>query len=480
MKQIKNKLLAIAALGLITVSSCEKVDFGNTNVNPGETNEPITSALLTNVIAGMGNIVWGSALTIDAGLYAQIFSETQYTDASRYSKQNLDFDGFYSGALYDLQNIINYNSGSETAPKALAYGSNNNQIAVARILKAYYFWFLTDMYGDIPYSSALKGSGDITYDRQENIYPDLINELKQAVAQFDNGLPAQGDILNNGNINKWKKMANSMRLLMALRMQKVNPSLAQTEFNAALTAGVITSNSENIVLDYPGGNFNHPLYQYYNITQRRDYAESKVVTDWLSANNDPRLSAYGSSTVGFPYGLTRDDAVTFSNNNPNWARILAPSYREAGDELVIIPSALIYLARAEAAQRGWTTENVALMYQTGIEESWRQWGVYNAASFATYMLDPDVALGVNNIQKIATQYWLAAYPNGWEAWSNWRRTGFPVLTPAPGQGNPIPRRFPYGTREQAVNASNWADAASRYTVNGEVDSQNGRVWWDTP
>src|SRR5688500_9538722 len=136
-----------AAGSLLVAPSCEKIeDFGDINSNPNATTEPVTSALLTNVMANLGNnLVWdqGGANTV-AGLYAQYFSETQYTEASRYAKPTFNIDGYYTGPLYDLQNIININSNPETAAAASENGSNANQIAVARILKAHYFMFLTD------------------------------------------------------------------------------------------------------------------------------------------------------------------------------------------------------------------------------------------------------------------------------------------------------------------------------------------------
>src|SRR5687767_5121480 len=295
------------AVSLLAVQSCTKFeDFGNTNNNPNATTSPITSALLTNALSGIGNTVWGNGITVSGGLYAQYFSETQYTEASRYTKPVFNADAFYAGAMYDLQNIINYNSDPATAEIAAANGSNANQIAVARILKAYYFWILTDTYGDIPYFEALKGDGNLQYDAQSDIYPALIQELKDAVDQFDGGLAMRGDILYNGNIARWKKFANSMRLLMALRLSDAPTTpatYARDEFNAALNhpAGVIQENADNAALVFPGGVYNHPLYQYYIITLRDDYAVSTTVMNFLNANGDARRAVFGSSTIGFPY-----------------------------------------------------------------------------------------------------------------------------------------------------------------------------------
>ncbi|NCW88851.1 MAG: hypothetical protein EBV71_08220 [Chitinophagia bacterium] len=137
-----NKFLVLPlALGVL-LTSCKRYssDFGDTNVNPAATTNPILPALLTNVEAGLG----GYGAQTRGGLYCQYFSETQYTDASLYSIPQLSFEGEYSGSLMDLQNIINVNT-------------SNNMSQVARILKAYIFSTITDRWGDIPYSKALKG-----------------------------------------------------------------------------------------------------------------------------------------------------------------------------------------------------------------------------------------------------------------------------------------------------------------------------------
>lgn len=473
----------VAATVLVAYSSCKKVDdFGDLNRNPNATTEPITAALFTNVIANLGNnLVWdqGGVNTV-SGLYAQFFSETQYTEASRYAKPTFNFDGYYSGPLYDLQNIINYNRDQATASKAATFGSSANQIAIARILKARYFKMLTDVWGDIPYSQALKGSGLPSYDPQQQIYTDLIKELKEAVDQFDNGPTVQGDILFNGNTAAWKRYANSLRLLIALQLSKANAAMGKTEFQAALShpAGVIETNSQNATINYPGGNYRNPFYNYYEVTQRRDYAVSKTVTDRLTNTNDPRINAFTTTKVGFPYGLTRENAVSFANQNSNWTFIMAPQWRRADAPLSIMTAANIWLARAEAAFKGWISESVATDYMTGIQRSLEQWNVYNAGTFATYMAQSSVALtSGTELEKIATQEWITWFPNGVEAWNVWRRTSYPSLTPAPGQAA-IPRRFPYGPNEYNLNPENVKAAAARYNAGGVEDSQFSRLWFD--
>ena len=129
------------------------------------------------------------------------------------------------------------------------------------------------------------------------------------------------------------------------------------------------------------------------------------------------------------------------------------------------------MARAEAAQLGWTSENAATLFAAGIQASYDQWGLGSATSYIS-------GLGVPDAQKIAVQEWISWFPNGLEGWDVYRRTGYPSLTPAPGTTTGIPRRTTYGTNDYSYNANNVADAAGRYTVNGLPDSQWGRIWWD--
>ncbi len=477
-------LLSFVALSLLG-AGCKKVDFGDTNIDPNRTTAPITSALLTNVLAGFGNNTWdqGGVRTV-TGLYCQYFTETQYTEYSRYSDPKRDWDGFYAGALYDLQNIINYNSDPATAESAAVNGSNANQIAVARIMKAYYFWWLTDTYGDLPYLEALKANGTVPYDSQDQVYADLFKELREAVAQFDNGLPAAGDIVFNGDISKWKKFANSLRMLMALRLSKVDPATGKTEFTSALSdpAGSISDNSDNAQVVYPGGNFQNPFYNYYNVIKRDDYSVAKTLMDWINGHNDNRNQVFGTTTIGFPYGLTRDDAVTYANANTNYSRLMNTTVAGETSPIVVVGASNVLLARAEAANLGWTAEDYTALYNSALDQSWQQWGVFNASDIANYKANADVNLGSASgtvAQKIATQQWLAWYPNGVQGWSVWRKTGYPALVPAPGT-TAIPRRVPYGPNEPQLNGANYAPAAAKYQDGSGANSAFVRLWWDMP
>jgi hypothetical protein len=471
-------LVAFAATLLL--SGCEKIeDFGDTNVNPNGTAVPSTAALLTNVLSGLG----GLASQTRPGLYAQQFSETQYTEVSLYALPQLEFDGNFAGSLMDLQNIININTGATTKDNATKFGANANQIATARILKAYTFWTITDRWGDIPYFEALQGSANLSpkFDTQEAIYKDLIKELKEANAQFQPaGAKVQGDIIYGGDIVKWQKFSNALRMLIALRTSKVYPGpneFAATEFKAAFqdVLGFIATNADNFTIRYPGtvAAFSNPWWGLYS--GRTDYAESKLMTDLTASLADPRQAAFGSSTTGFPYGLTRDQAVAFGTS---YATILSSSKRDRSSPIVVIGASDVLLAIAEAAQRGWVTAAVATYYKNAITENWAEWGV--TGNIENYISNSSVALtgGAADLQKIQLQQYLSFYPDGLQAWSNWRRTGVPSLTATPnaiGSSKQIPRRFTYGPNEYNLNGESVNEAKARLTGG---DTPDARVWWD--
>jgi hypothetical protein len=476
----KNLIYVSLSLLLLGSSGCEKLeDFGNTNLDPAATTQPVLQALLTNAQASIG----GYAAQTRGGLYAQYFSETQYTDVSLYSVPQLSFTGEYAGVLTDLQIIKNVNS-------------SNNMTQVANILQQYVFWTITDRWGDVPYSEALQGASKTTpkYDTQESIYKGMIASLKASVAAFDGTSMVQGDVIFNGNVAAWKRAANSMRMLMAIQLSKKYPAAggyAATAFSEALTdgGGYISTNAQNMVIDYPGGNFKSNWWSVYN--GRKDYAESKTMTDLMGSLADTRQLAFGGQTqdqtagnatvtsnIGVPYGVVRATAEAFTAANTGWARILRGDFRTESSDIVVISAAQVALARAEAAERGWTSESLSTVYNDGITLSYGQWGI---AVPAGYLASNAVgAVGTaGNIQKISTQRYIASYPNGLQGWNIWRKSGFPTLTPAPNATNSsgqIPRRYTYASSEYTSNAT--SVNAAKALLPGGLDSQDAKIWWD--
>ncbi|HRD57348.1 MAG TPA: SusD/RagB family nutrient-binding outer membrane lipoprotein [Ferruginibacter sp.] len=501
--------LGFAAASMLLVNTgCNKLeDFGNTNTNPLGSTNPITAALLTNVESQLG----GYAANIRPSLYVQYIAETQYTDASLYAEPNIDLSGNYSGPMYDLQSIINRNSDPAQAASHLGSGSNANQIAVAKILKSYIIWAVTDRAGDVPYSEALKGAANLfpAYDKQEDIYTAMFADLEAGIAGFDGGLPVRGDVIFGGDASKWKKFANTLRMHMAMRLSKKFPAaggFAANQFAAAANDpnGFITSNADNMVLAYPGGAaYRHPWYDTYN--GRSDYALSKTLADILSNMGDGRRNAYGSAGSAFPYGLTRDQAVTLPTS---YAKVLADGKRLENSPIVIMSAAYSLLNLAEGIERGWVASGTAgytaqQAYEAGITASFDQWGITGAPAYisganANFTTGTGGGTGVgtnsfnsipassnattaNALERIALQKYLALYPDGIQAWSEWRRTGIPALKPTTlatnsDAGFQIPSRYVYAPNEYSLNLEKVEAAVAR--IPGGEDVMNAKVWWN--
>ena len=470
MKKINFKGLLVGLLAVSMLApSCKRYssDFGDTNDNPNNINEPLLGALLTNVLAGIS----GVANYTRPGYYCQYFSETQYSATSLYSLPQLQYEGYYSGSMMDLQTIVNK-------------GTNNNMTQVAKILLAYYYTFVSDCWGDVPMSEALQGNGYPVYDSQEDIYKNSLAMLADAVASFDAASGIQGDIVYSGNVTKWRKFANSLRVRLALQLTKKYPSAggyAATQLQAALNDidGVITDNADNFKVAYPGGAYQHPWFATYN--GRSDIGESDVMVGIMQARTDGRQAMYGSSNLGVPYGWDRTSVDPWQQANTGWARVLQASLRTESSTAMILSASEVYLNRAEAADRGWTGEDMNAMYKAGINASFAQWGV--AAPSNSYFAQANVALGspagsAANVQNIVMQQYIAAYPDGMRGWNIWRRTGYPVLVPARDATNSsgqIVRRFvydaqTYGTNPDATNAAAGAIPGG--------DTQDSKVWWD--
>ena len=195
------KKLIIFLTATVMLYSCNK--FEDTNVSPALLTEASTKALLTNSLQAMSSLSLGNTAASRLGaMYIQHLSEGPYPGPSLYNDRNLSFSTWYTGPLYDLETIINYNNaGSKSAN---GNGSKNNQIGVARILKAYYYLLMTDKWGNIPYFDALKGSTSYSpvYDGQQAIYTDLFKEFTEASAQVTSAeAKVEGDVMLNGDMN---------------------------------------------------------------------------------------------------------------------------------------------------------------------------------------------------------------------------------------------------------------------------------------
>jgi hypothetical protein len=475
------KRFFIITVTVAALAGCNK--FDDTNISPALLTQASTKALLTNAQQSLSNQLLGNtAASRLAALYVQHLSEGPYPGSSLYSDRNLNFSGWYTGPLYDLQTIINYNN--EGAAAANGNGSKSNQIAVARIMKAYYFLYLTDTWGDVPYSESLKGNEAFTpkYDKQQDIYTALLKELAEAVAQINEAESAVvGDILLGGNMAAWKRFANTIRMTMALRLSKADAARGKAEYVAAVAAGVIASNAQNISYKYLASDPNNynPWYNNYNVSNRNDYALSKTMTDYMEPKADPRLPVYGEVlsggvVKGLPYG--RNVAV----NIPAAYSRIGEFFKSQGAALPLVNYAQVLFMQAEAAKLGYTAGGDAeaeARYKDAIKASWQMYGVFDQARYDAYLLNPAVVYSsATGHRQILTEKWVHMYLNSWETWSDWRRTGFPVLTAATDaiDSRGIPLRLGYPPAESTLNGDNYKSAVANM---GGTDDNYGKMWW---
>lgn len=469
---------SVLALAL-AASACDD-GLTDINVNPNRPTDVPTNLLIRPAITGSATFLGVGMTWNHAGLWAQHYAQIQYTEEDRYVVRDGNvqafWDAWYGGTLQNVQTIID---------KARETGRPNEE-AVGLILKSWNFGSLTDVYGDAPYSEALQGDQGVfapRYDTQQQIYAGLFADLRRAAEMINPAGPGFGaaDLIYQGDMARWQKFANSLRLRNAIHLTNADPAKARAEFEAAMSApgGVFTSNADEARLDYLASSPNrNPFFE--NQLTRNDHRISATLVNHLKATNDPRLPVYASpieadgvSYVGHENGMDHQSApLTSRSKVGSW-------FTSATSPVFFMRHAEVLFIRAEAAQRGWNAGGTAKqLYEAAVRASMAQYGISDAVATA-FLSQPSVNFDAapNKLQLIATQKWVALFGQGIEAFTEWRRTGFPQLTPGPLAAlNQVPRRLPYPDLERALNQANYTEAVSRQ---GDITLE-GRVWWDRP
>jgi Starch-binding associating with outer membrane len=501
--------LALAVL-LTGFNGCDK-GFVEINTNPvlATTLDPVY--LFTN--AQYGAAV--STLSYQSPIVQQIL--TPFTGVLEGGNHNIVYDP-NSNALFN--SYYTATGGpvvllTDVIAKTADNPDRSNLYNMARIMKAYVFSVLVDTYADVPYSEAgqgyLQGNYLPKYDSNETIYADLLKELSEATSALDASKTIEtNDLFYKGNIDQWKKLGNSLLLRVAMRYTKVNAATAQQYATMAFNGGVMESINDNAIIKF-NSTFNHPSANTYQGTERANFYLGKPFVDYLLSTGDPRLgviavkyefpanplATVGAEDVtpadqqGMPFGYS-EATISEDPNYPGKSGA-AWKYSQLNRRTVAkidIPEFYITYAQtqlllAEAAQRGWISGDAATYYEAGVRGHMDQMAQYDptaaipVASEDAYMLanpfDPARAL-----EQINTQYWVASFQNGSEAWANFRRSGFPALTP-----NPYPsadpsvtggfiHRLVYPAREKSVNTDNYNNAVT--SIGG--DNLGVRVFWD--
>ena len=506
----KTFLRAGSAIALaLGVFACNNDTITAINKNPNSPEDVPPGPLFTQASRNTTARWFGG---IDLRTYewaVQQLSEVQYNDEDRYVRMHAadtegSFNGAYSAELKDLTQIIGK---GQTTKEPGVY-------APAVALRTLGFSFVTDSWGDVPYSAALKGdvvgsSLSPTYDKQQAIYTDFFATLDKASTDLvgaANGL-STADPIYGGSPAKWQKFINSLRLRLAIRVVNVDPALASAQITAARNApgGLILTNADNAYFPWAGdGVYNNPWAD--NLGARDDWRMSDRLVNIMNAVSDPRLPIYAQTTQddptiyrGSPNGVLPTPPnmpVRSSTSRPGiifykGATVYGPVFGGAGASLPtpILTAAEVNFTLAEAAERGvggLTAGQAAAYYNAGISASLNQWNDLAASSgqsisagaMATYLANPNVVYvgGVAGQKQIAQQKYIALFTDGATAWFEWRRTCVPntIVAGPDAELTYVPRRLEYPTTEATANGTSLKAAIAAQGA----DILGTRVWWD--
>jgi hypothetical protein len=527
MIKILKQLITICAVLLFV--GCDK-DFEKINTNP----YAITSINPALLFAGAQRThigTWNGEHMI-----VQQFVVPYNTGANLGFNFNEDIDGV-SNPKWD-QSYAGGANGNNAPVKNLVQallllGDNTTQVnlkSMIRIWKAQIFMGLVDEYGDVPYSEAGKAVSEVIfypkYDDDAAIYDDLYKELKEATAALNPaGDYVSADVFYGANaqptvktanaadqVAKWKKLGNSLLLRLGMRYSKVNASKAQSIVAEAFAGGVMTSNADNAFVKNDGTLYAQPDNAALQNFSQFNYAAEPFVNQLKSTNdprakfmiaefadpgkvsNDPNPDTVLANQFGVPIGKTdaqlsvapyrgtRGGGLNYSQFN---IRVLASP---AAPEFYVT-YAQTALLLAEAAKRGWIPGGDAsaqTYYENAIRADMAVYSSYpgttpiSSTDINGYVERPGVAYNPTDALKlINTQYWIVNIRNGTEAWANFRRSGFPVLSPNLFNNNlngGFVRRMSYPNVEASANTANYQAATA--AIGG--DKLTSKVFWDTP
>lgn len=508
--------MLIPALAL-SITSCTK-DFdemnkdGSSIVGVGPQEVPFMFSRAQSS-AAMPQSYYQTAQNLYADQYAQYFALTTTNfQTGRYVIN----DGWLPrpGIVTYVQVVPQLNTIFEKTETA------SGENALANIVWAFAFHRMTDYFGPVPYFDAGKAQKSIAYDAQDKIYDDLFKRLDLAVQnlkKLDAGKNVFGsyDLVYNGDVQQWIRFANTLRLRLAMRISKVLPARAKTEAEAAIAGGVMTETSHTawIKRSLKGGDGNGlSLISSYN-----EFSMSSTMASYLKGYGDPRMAKYFQpATASGEFRGLRNGSTAEAINNPmnrpaqtsnvgtywvTWNGTAWSPLLEAQQPVMYAAEA--YFLRAEAALNGWNAGGSAEeLYKKGIETSLKDWKITDPAIIAAYTQSIAVPIAPGDVenspavadipvkwgntesiqrQQIGTQKWLAIYPDGIEAWAEFRRSGYPKMYPVVQSDNSdLPqgtfiKRLPYPSSEAATNAEELKKGVQ--LLNGP-DNAATKLWWD--
>lgn len=381
--------------------------------------------------------------------------------------------------------------------------------ALATIVKVEGMHRCADAYGSIPYENYGKSS---LYNRLDETYDKFFAELDEAIETLLASINAGStytmedyDPVYGGSLVKWARFANTLRLRLALRVAYANPTLGAQEAAKSVNsaAGLIENADDRFAIRHSLYSYNHP---YDEIMGWGEAFPAASITSYMIGYEDPRLSKYfvaGSEGeyAGVRVGLNTNNVSPYRSSS----ELAKLNIDKAQTEIVLMYAAESFFLRAEAALRGWISGDAASYYAQGVEASFKEREAGSPATYLNSDNEPaaftDVVAGnstaVNStitpkwddaadfetkLERIITQKWIAMYLEGCEAWSEFRRTGYPKLIPvvSNASGGTIntdtqARRIPYSDDEYITNAEGVASGIANL---GGPDNGGTKVWWD--
>lgn len=475
------KKLIILFLPFLMLTACvDSLDDYNVDTKRPSTAPPVT--FFSNALKGLADTLTSPNVNVNNyRLYVQHWTTTTYLDEPRYNVTariipESFWRGLYKGVISDLnesRRLIN-------ADALLLPATKDVQLAQIEVVEIMTWAALVNTFGNIPYSEAMNPENPLPkYDDAKTIYDALLVRLDAALPKLESkGTPfGGGDLLYKGNIPKWVKFGNSLKLKLAMIIADSDPEKAKKLISEAAPK-VFTSNADKAAFPFISTppNYN-PIAQNMNslYTSRQDFIPAATIVTPMNELSDPRRPFYFTTLndkyVGGQYGFLN----TYSAFSHVSDKIIDPAF-----EGLLLDYSEVEFLLAEAVERGFITGSAADHYNKAVTASITYWGG-TAAEATTYLAQPKVAYATatgNWKEKIGFQKWIALYNRGWESWVEWRRLDYPKLSPPSGGNVPaglaIPVRMIYPIVEQTLNGANREAAAG--AIGGDLAST--KLWWD--
>lgn len=470
-------LLIFVLLSVITSCTDKFEEFNTDKKNPGIVSG---ESLFSNAQKELSDQISSTNVNQNIWkLWSQQWTETTYTDEANYDivTRNIPdntFRYYYRESLKDLTEASKVIT-ETVAPFGEDPAVKTNKLFIIDLLKAYSFQQLVDIFGMVPYTDAVDINN--VYPKYEDgytIYKDLLTKVNAAVSglQTSAGSFGAADLYYSGDVAKWIKFGNSLKIKIGITMADADNALAKTAIESAVN-GCFASADDDCLLAYLQASPNYnPLYADIVASGRDDFVPANTLVDKMNSLGDPRrekyFTLYDGAYVGGEYGYSSPFAQ-YSHIAPE---IIKPSFNG-----ILFTYSEIQFYLAEAAERGYNVPlTAAAYYNEGIKASFEFWG---AAGVDTYLAKPAVAYATAQgtwKEKIATQSWIAAYTRGLEAYTTWRRLDFPIFNIAEfiTEYSEIPVRFTFPINEQTLNGANYKAAAT--AVGG--DEMSTKIFWD--